>query len=111
MRQMKVRKTVDQNTKKNQHNGADHRMPGKFAFGSAFCQASLRAKDSRDANKEKKSGKDKIRRRQAIPCRVIHEPPGTMATVVVDHDHERDGDAAHNVNRNDALRLGGAKAS
>ena len=34
---------------------------------------------------------------------MIHESPGTGATVVVDHDHEGDGDAADDVECEDAL--------
>jgi len=52
---------------------------------------------------QREGGKNQVSRRQAIPCRVIHKRPGAAAAIVVHHDHEGNGDAAHYIQREQTL--------
>ena len=76
-------------------------------FGVAFGEAGLRGEDGGDADEEEEGGEDEVGGGEAVPVGVLHGPVGLVAAaVVVDHDHEADGEAAEDVDGEPAVLLG-----
>ena len=63
-----------------------------------------KGKHNRHAHHKNKRGKHQVGRRQAVPVGVVHKVPRAAAAVVVHHDHERDGDAAQHIEREQPLQ-------
>src|SRR6266700_3510194 len=70
-------------------------------------QARFEGEDYGDTDDEDKCGEDEIGWSEAVPVGVIHEVPGAWAAVVVNHDHEGDGDASDHVEREKSLHGSG----
>ena len=100
---MEEGEAVDDNAEEKENDGADDGVPGEFGARGAFGQSRVEGEDDGDAHDEDKGGKDQVGGREAVPVGVIHEAPRAGASVVVDHDHEGDGDAAHDVEREEPL--------
>ena len=96
-------KIVDDDAEEDEDDGADDGVLCELGAGGAFGEARVEGEDDGDADDEDEGGEDEVGWSEAVPVGVIHESPGTGATVVVDHDHEGDGDAADHVEGEDAL--------
>ena len=67
----------------------------------------MRGEDGGDADEEEEGGEDEVGGGEAVPVGVLHGPVGLVAAaVVVDHDHEADGEAAKDVDREPAMEFG-----
>jgi hypothetical protein len=97
MRKVKVGEAVDDDTEQNQDNRADDRVLRKLRARCTPGEACVGREDDGDTNDEDERGKDQVSGCEAIPVGVVHEVPRARAAIVVDHDHEGDGDAADHV--------------
>ena len=103
MDEFEEREAVDDDAEEDEDEGADDGVLCEFGSRVAFGNARVEGEDDRNADNKDECGEDKVGGGEAVPVGVIHEVPRAGATVVVDHDHEGDGDAADDVEGEDAL--------
>ena len=107
---MEVRKAVDDNAKQIENGGALHGVNCELGAGDAFSETRLIGENNGCADNEEKGGKDEIGCGKAIPLGVVHLSPRIPAAVVVHHDHEGDGHAAQNIEREKSLHRAGSES-
>ncbi len=86
---------------------AANHVKGECAFAIAACDAGLQREDDGGANQEEEVGEDEVGESESIPGRVIElsVDVGPVAGIV-DQDHEGDGEAAQDVDGEDAAEGG-----
>ncbi len=82
--------------------GAADGLPGELGAGDAAGKAGFEGEDDRGSDDKEESGEDEVGGGEAVPVGVLHEPPGVVGAIVVDHDHEGDGEAAEDVEGDEA---------
>ena len=71
------------------------------AFDAPCAMRACGREDRRDANQKEEGRKDQVGGREAVPGGVLHRPVCLLAVaIVVDHDHEADGEPAQHIERN-----------
>jgi len=105
--EMEEGEAVDEQAEEKEGDGSANGVEEKRGFAVAFGETRLRGEDGGDADEEEEGGEDEVGGGEAVPVGVLHGPVGVVAsTVVVDHDHEADGEAAEDVDREPAVLLG-----
>ena len=101
---MEEGEAVDEEAEEIEGDGSADGVEEEGGFGVAFGEAGLRGEDGGDADEEEEGGEDEVGGGEAVPVSVLHGPVGLVATaVVVDHDHEADGEAAEDVDGEPAV--------
>jgi len=106
--EMKMRKAVDDDPEQEQNAGSLCRVQRQLGARGSPGQPCLIGEDNGSANDKQKGWEHKVGGRQTVPFGVFHLGPCGRASVVVDHDHEDDGDAAQNVERQQAFERRGS---
>jgi hypothetical protein len=94
---------VDQQAEHEEDDGSAQRVEDERLPGDAPGEARGGGEDDGDADQKKKDWKDEIGWGEAVPGGVFEGPVGVgSVAVVVDEDHEGDGEAAQDVQREEA---------
>jgi len=101
-----VREAVDHQAECEKDEGAAQDAADQGGFGVSALETLREREDDGGADHEEEAGENEVGGRPAVPRGVAEGVVGGGA-VVVDHDHEGDGDAAGEVEREDARRRGG----
>ncbi len=104
--EMEEGEAVDEEAEQKEDDGAADGVEDEGGFGVAFGEAGLRGEDGGDADEEEEGGEDEVGGGEAVPVGVLHGPVGLVAAVVVDHDHEAEGEAAEDVDGEPAVLFG-----
>ena len=104
--EVKKRKAVDDDAEEKEDDRAAKRVQKKRLAGSSAGEPGGGGEDGGDADEKEEGGEDEIGWREAVPLCVVEHPVGVAAiAVVVDEDHEADGKAAQEVEREQPVRL------
>ena len=105
--EVEVREGAEEHLDGEDGDGAAKHVEGERALAVASCDAGVEGQDDGDADEEEEVGEDEVGEGEAVPCGVV-ELRVDVAPVagIVDEDHEGDGEAAEDVDGEDALRSG-----
>ena len=94
---------IDHKSEAKEGGGAADGLHSELGAGDAFGETGLEGEDDGGSDDEEEGGEDEVGGCESVPLGVPHEPPGAgLAGIVVDHDHEGDGEAAEDVKGNEA---------
>src|ERR1017187_988604 len=103
--EVEEREAVDDDAEEKEDDRAAKGMEEERLAGGSVGEAGGSGEDGGDADEKEESGEDEIGGSKAIPLRVLERPVGGGAAAVVDEDHEADGEAAQEIEREEAIWL------